>query len=92
LALGKVDKGEREYDWAPVDALLTRVARRGHDATFRFYLEYLNKTDGIPAYSIKNGLKVHQYTNTAPLPPTPVETPDYEDKNLRLSLQATTRQ
>jgi hypothetical protein len=38
---------------------------------------------------IDDGLKVHRYlnTNTQPLPPSKVETPDYEDKNLRRSLK-----
>ena len=53
------------------------------------YAEYPDKPGGIPAFLVKDGLKVHKYvnTNTAPLPPATVETPDYADPNLRRTLR-----
>jgi hypothetical protein len=68
---------------------LDEISGRGHQAVLRIYLEYPAKTDIIPKFLIDDGLKVHKYlnTNTQPLPPAKVETPDYEDKNLRRSLR-----
>jgi hypothetical protein len=80
--------GEDEYDWKPLEKLLNNIASRGHQTVFRVYLEYPGKTGVIPEYLIKNGLKVHKYvnTNTHPLPPAKIETPDYADPNLRRAM------
>jgi len=82
-------KGYEEFDWRPMETLLDEIAGRGHQAVFRIYLEYPGKTNAIPKFLIDDGLKVHKYlnTNTQPLPPAQVETPDYEDKNLRRALK-----
>lgn len=89
LAYADLVKGYDEFDWNPFEKLLNEIATRGHQAVFRIYLEYPGKKNCIPAFLIKDGLKVHKYvnTNTQPLPPADVETPDYEDKNLRRSLK-----
>jgi hypothetical protein len=83
-------KGYDEFDWKPLEKLLDDIASRGHQAVFRIYLEYPDRKGVIPEFLVKDGLKVHKYlnTNTQPLPPAQVETPDYEDKNLRRSLKA----
>jgi hypothetical protein len=77
------------YDWRPLDRLLDRIASRGHQAVFRVYLEYPGRKGVIPPFLVRGGLKVHRYlnTNTQPEPPAPVETPDYEDPNLRRVLR-----
>ena len=82
-------KGYEEFDWQPLEELLNEISGRGHQAVFRIYLEYPEKTNVIPKFLLDDGLKVHQYlnTNTQPLPPAKVETPDYEDKNLRRALK-----
>jgi hypothetical protein len=89
LAYSTLVKGYDTFDWKPLERLLDDIASRGNQAIFRVYLEYPTKNDAIPAFLRKDGLKVHKYlnTNTQPLPPAEVETPDYEDKNLRRSLQ-----
>jgi hypothetical protein len=89
LPLGALVVGPQQYDWKPLENLLNEIAGRGHQAVFRIYLEYPGKKDIIPAYLVKNGLKVHKYlyTETQPLPPAPIETPDYADPNLRAMLQ-----
>ncbi len=78
------------FDWTPLESLLDDVASRGHQTVVRIYLEYPNKKDVIPTFLIRDGLKVHSYlnTNTQPFPPAQVETPDYEDSNLRKSLKS----
>lgn len=81
-----IERGE--YDWKPLEKLLDDIAGRGHQAVVRFFLEYPGKKEGIPAYLVKGGLKVHTYKNThsRPEPPTEVRTPDYADANLRQML------
>jgi hypothetical protein len=82
--------GYDEFDWSPLEELLDDVAGRGHQAIFRIFLEYPDKHGVIPDFLLNDGLKVHKYlnTNTQPLPPARVETPDYEDQSLRRSLRA----
>lgn len=90
LPYSAVVKGYDEFDWKPLEKLLDDIAGRGHQAVFRIFLEYPGKKDVIPEFLVKDGLKVHKwlYTETQPLPPAPIETPDYEDKNLRRSLKS----
>ena len=89
LPLSALVVGEREYDWKPLERMLDNIAGRGHQAVFRVFLEYPGKRDVIPEYLVRGGLKVHRYqnTNTAPLPPADVETPDYADPKLRACLR-----
>lgn len=83
-------KGYDEFDWKPLEKLLDDIAARGHQAVLRIFLEYPGKKGVIPDFLVKDGLKVHKYlyTETQPHPPAPIETPDYEDKNLRKSLKS----
>ena len=39
-----------EYDWTKVDTKLTAIAKRKHQAVFRFYDTYVAKPTAIPAY------------------------------------------
>lgn len=89
IAFADLAKGYEEFDWRPLENLLNEIAGRRHQAVFRIYLEYPAKTNVIPQFLIDDGLKVHKYlnTNTQPFPPAKVETPDYEDKNLRKALK-----
>jgi Domain of unknown function (DUF4832) len=89
LGFAQLVKGYDDFDWRPLEKLLDEIASRGHQAVFRIFLEYPGKTDIIPKFLIDDGLKVHKYvnTNTQPLPPANVETPDYEDPNLRRAIK-----
>jgi hypothetical protein len=89
LPLAALVVGEGKYDWTPLERLLDEIAGRGHQAVFRVYLEYPGREGVIPKYLLEKGLKIHRYlnTNTQPLPPKPIETPDYEDANLRACLR-----
>lgn len=88
LPLSALLVGKDEYDWKILEELLEKTSSRGHQAIFRIYLEYPGHADVIPHFLINGGLKVYknQNTNTQPLPPAEVVTPDYEDKNLRDAL------
>jgi hypothetical protein len=86
ISFGRLNVGPEQYDWAPLESLLDDVASRGHQAVFRIYLEYPKQLNILPQYLRDAGLKVHKYTNTQPLPPADIETPDYGDRNLRRAL------
>ncbi len=89
LPLSDLVKGEKVYDWKPLEKLITDISSRGKQTVFRIYMEYPGHKDGIPAYLEEGGLKVHEWlnTNTHPFPPKQVRTPDYEDPNLRRCLK-----
>ena len=89
VGFAELVKGYEDFDWQPLEELLNDISSRGHQAVFRIYLEYPKKTNIIPMFLLDDGLKVHKYlnTNTQPFPPAQVETPDYEDKNLRRALK-----
>ena len=89
VGLSELMLGYDQFDWRPLEKLLDPIASRGHQAIFRVYLEYPNKSDIIPKFLLEDGLKVHKYlnSNTQPLPPAIVETPDYEDMHLRRALR-----
>jgi hypothetical protein len=89
VGLADLVKDKGVYDWTPMERLLDDIASRGHQAIFRIYLEYPGKKDVIPKFLIDGGLKVHRYlnTNTQPLPPAEIETPDYENELLRQTLK-----
>ena len=80
--------GKNDFDWAPLEAVLEDVRSRRNQTVFRVFLEYPGKKDIIPRYLVRGGLKIHRYlnTNTAPLPAQAVETPNYEDPELRALL------
>ena len=89
VGFAELMKGYDEFDWQPMEDLLNEISGRGHQAVFRIFLEYPGKTNVIPKFLIDDGLKVHKYlnTNTQPEPPAEIETPDYEDPNLRRALR-----
>lgn len=92
IPLSSLVKNYDDYDWKRLDNLLGDVASRGHQTVFRIYLEYPNDPNGkgaIPPFLIADGLKVTKWrnTNTQPLPPDDVITPDYEDPKLRRVLR-----
>ncbi|MCA9137524.1 MAG: DUF4832 domain-containing protein [Planctomycetales bacterium] len=89
LALEDLMLAEDRFQWQPLEDLLDDIASRGNQAVIRIYVEYPGKKKGVPKYLVDQGLKIHTYinTNTAPLPPTEVSTPDYEDPRLRKAFQ-----
>lgn len=94
LALSELVTGADQYDFRPLEKLLDDAASRGNHAVFRIVLEYPGRANLIPRFLIDGGLTVHRYenTNTAPWPPKPVETPDYENLLLRRTLQQFVRE
>ena len=89
ISYSSLVKGYNQFDWQPLEKMLNDVSSRGHQAVFRIYLEYPDEKTGIPQFLVKEGLKVTKYpnANSSLKPPSQAETPNYEDKNLRTSLQ-----
>ncbi len=89
LPLSDLMLGMHEFNWQPLEKLLDEIAARGNQTTFRIWMEYPGREDGIPKFLVDDGLKVHEWlnTNTQPFPPTKVYTPDYEDPRLRTALK-----
>ncbi|MGL6074522.1 MAG: DUF4832 domain-containing protein [Fimbriiglobus sp.] len=83
VSFGKLVVGEKKYDWQPLEEMLTRIAKRGHQTVIRIYLEYPGQTGILPKYLVERGLKVHAYTSDD----KPIETPDYENRDLRTALK-----
>jgi len=84
LPFSALVKGYDEFDWQPLDKLLGDVSGRGNQAVFRVFLEYPGKKEAIPPFLIRDGLKVHKYVANG----MTMETPDYQDGNLRRSLKS----
>lgn len=90
LSYSSLVKGYDKFDWQPLETMLNDISSRGHQAVFRIYLEYPDEKTGIPPFLVKDGLKITKYPNaySSLKPPSQAETPNYEDKNLRRSLNA----
>ena len=74
------------YDWMPLDKFLNEAAGRGHQAVFRVYLEWPGREGAIPAFLVKDGLKVFKFKDLSVEPPKDNQTPDYTDPKLRAVL------
>jgi hypothetical protein len=81
-------KGYTEFDWTPLERMLDDIASRGHQAVFRIYLEYPGRPSGIPEFLRKDGLTVTNWLFPENNPPARIDTPNYEDANLRRSLRS----
>jgi len=82
-------KGYEEFDWKPLETMLDAIARRGHQAILRVFLEYPGKEGVVPDFLVKDGLSVTTWRQdeTQPLPIATIHTPNYEDERLRKSLK-----
>ena len=74
------------YDWMPLEKLLNEAAGRGHQAVFRVYLEWPGREGAIPAFLVKDGLKVFKFKDMSVEPPIDNQTPDYTNPKLRAVL------
>jgi hypothetical protein len=85
IPLSSLVVGDGQFDWKPIESLLNAAARRGNQAIFRVFLEYPGKTNALPAFLIKDGLKNYKWALNvgAGQPPEVIITPDYANVNLR---------
>lgn len=63
LPVSSVVVGSGTYDWSALESQLNAIAGRGHQAAFRFYLDYPGKASGIPRYLLDAGLLTRTYTD-----------------------------
>lgn len=61
LPLNAVMTGPSRFDWRPLEQQLNAIAARGHQAVFRFYLDYPAKPSGIPQFLLDRGLLTRPY-------------------------------
>jgi hypothetical protein len=81
--LSDVVIGPDTYDWKPVDRELERIASRGDQAAFRFYLDFPQKPSAIPRYLLAAGLRTFAYNDfDNSLSTTPSIAPDQSDPRL----------
>ena len=79
LPLSDVMKGKAVFDWGPLEKQLNAIAGRGHQAVFRFFVDYPNKASGIPKFLLDAGLKTFPYDDSNNKMSV---SPDYSDPRL----------
>ena len=83
MPLSDVVIGPDTYDWSPLDRELEKIARRGDQAAFRFYLDFPGKSSAIPHYLLAAGLQTFSYDDfDNSLSRTPSVAPDQSDPRL----------
>jgi hypothetical protein len=85
LPLRDVMTGPRQFDWAALERQLDDIAARGHQAVFRFYLDYPGKPTGIPQYLLDQGLLTRPYPDFGNNGIS--VSPDYDDPRLVSGLE-----
>ncbi|MEU6854169.1 DUF4832 domain-containing protein [Actinacidiphila alni] len=84
LPLNAVMTGPDTFDWGALDTQLDTIAARGHQAAFRFYLDYPGKPSGVPRYLLDGGLVTHPYQDFGNNGVS--VSPDYDDPALDSAL------
>lgn len=80
LTYAQVVSQKGRYNWAPVEALLDAVSKRGHQAVLRWHDMYVGKPTGVPAY-IKALPDYHETHGKSEKQPT--DFPDWSNAELR---------
>ncbi|MFC5405542.1 hypothetical protein [Cohnella soli] len=80
--LSEVMKGPNKFDWSHFDKQLNEIASRGHQAVFRFYVDYPNKPSGIPKYLLDGGLQTREYADFDNGKEAKSVSPNWDDPNL----------
>ncbi|MDO5066495.1 MAG: DUF4832 domain-containing protein [Propionibacteriaceae bacterium] len=83
LPLKAVVKGEKTYDWTEFETKLEAIKARGHQAAFRFYLDYPKKETGVPDYLLGPGGIDQSRTYTVFENDNISFSPDYEDPRIQ---------
>ncbi|WP_203914692.1 DUF4832 domain-containing protein [Rhizocola hellebori] len=85
LPLRDVMTGPQQFRWAAMESQLDAIASRGHQAVFRFYLDYPGKPTGIPQYLLDQGLLTRPYPDFGNNGVSVA--PDYSDSRLVSALE-----
>lgn len=84
LPLAGVQTGYTDFDWSSLERKLDGIAGRGHQAVFRFYLDYPNLPSGLPQF-LRN-VPVHDYDDWGNGVNARSVSPDYQNTDLRRAL------
>lgn len=84
LPVNAVMTGPHRFDWRALEEQLDAIAVRGHQAAFRFYLDYPGKPSGVPAFLLDQGLLTRPYDDFDNNGQS--VSPDYDDPNLAAAL------
>ncbi|MDI1461288.1 DUF4832 domain-containing protein [Catellatospora sp. KI3] len=85
LPLNAVMTGPHQFRWTALEKQLNDIAARGHQAVFRFYLDYPGKPTGVPQYLLDQGLATHAYDDFGNNGVSVA--PDYSDPRLVSALE-----
>ncbi|MDG6101876.1 DUF4832 domain-containing protein [Dactylosporangium aurantiacum] len=85
LPLRDVMTGPRQFRWDAFEQQLDAVAGRGHQAVFRFYLDYPGRPTGVPQYLLDAGLLTRPYPDFGNNGVSVA--PDYSDPRLVTALE-----
>jgi Malectin domain len=58
IGMGSVMKGDNQFDWTPLDKLLTDAASRNNHVIWRIYVDYPGWPFAMPQYLINAGVKL----------------------------------
>jgi len=86
IPVNAVQTGMDTFDWTALEEKLDIAAMKGHQAVFRFYYDYPCHATGVPQFLIDLGLELRPYNEPEDLGGGGL-CPDYEDPNLRRSMQ-----
>ncbi|WP_049560910.1 DUF4832 domain-containing protein [Nonomuraea sp. SBT364] len=84
LPLNAVMTGPHRFDWRALEEQLNAIAARGHQAAFRFYLDYPGKPSGVPQFLLDQGLLTRPYDDFGNDGRS--VSPDYDDPHLAAAL------
>jgi hypothetical protein len=79
IPLSDIMTADNTFNWTKLETQIAQIAARGHQATFRIYVDYPNRVSGIPPYLISAGLATYSYTDSGN---TTSVSPDYGDARL----------
>ncbi|PAE07501.1 hypothetical protein CHI12_10690 [Terribacillus saccharophilus] len=87
IPLNEIMTNFNEFDWSKLESNIDDVASRGNQAIFRVYLDYPNRSSGIPQFLLDLGLETKDYSyNSNGGPEGTSVSPDYDDENLNTAL------
>ncbi|WP_285245570.1 hypothetical protein [Pseudarthrobacter sp. fls2-241-R2A-127] len=86
IPVNAVVTGAGTYNWSALDSQLNAIASRGHQAVFRFYLDYPGRPTGVPKYLLDAGLATHSYADYGNQGIS--VSPNYDDPRLVQALNA----
>lgn len=86
LSLAKLMRGASSFEWAPLDALLNKIAARGNQTVFRIWVEYPGQKSGLPKYLREQGVKVTAWKNADEK--KTCYSPDYDDERVVSALES----